>query len=46
MDLYSHNELAYAFEETFAKGVAQLAINSAKRSKIDISGLTGGGSVQ
>jgi hydrogenase maturation protein HypF len=42
MDEYSVPELAYAFEDAFAKGIAQLAINSAKRTGIDTIGLTGG----
>jgi hydrogenase maturation protein HypF len=42
MDEYAVPELAYAFEDAFAKGITQLAINSAKRTGIDTIGLTGG----
>lgn len=39
---YSVPELAYAFEDAFALGVAELALRSAKKCDVDIIGLTGG----
>lgn len=39
---HSVADLAYAYEDAFAKGIAQLAIRTAKKNKIDIIGLTGG----
>lgn len=41
-DDYPISELAYAYEEAFARGISKLAITTAKRSKCDIVGLTGG----
>ena len=35
-------DLAYAYEDAFAKGMAQLAIRSAKKNNIGVIGLTGG----
>ncbi|SFM30239.1 hydrogenase maturation protein HypF [Methanolobus profundi] len=42
MDEYTVPELAYAYEDAFSRGVAELAIRSANRTGIDIIGLTGG----
>lgn len=39
---YPVPELAYAFEEAFAGGLAKLACKAAKRADIGIAGLTGG----
>ncbi|WP_406661620.1 carbamoyltransferase HypF [Methanolobus sp. ZRKC3] len=39
---YPITELAHAFEDAFAQGIAQLALSTAKRTGIDIIGLTGG----
>ncbi len=39
---HSAADLAYAYEDAFAKGIAQLAIRAAKKNRVDIIGLTGG----
>lgn len=36
------SELAYVFEDAFAKGISELAIESAGKAGIDVIGLTGG----
>lgn len=41
-DAYPSTDLAYAYEEAFAKGIAKLAIVAAKKQKCDVIGLTGG----
>ncbi len=41
-DRYSVNDLAYAVEDALACGIAELAISSAKKSRTDIIGLSGG----
>jgi len=42
LEKYPISQLAYAFEDAFAKGISQLAIDSAGKTGIDIIGLTGG----
>ncbi|WMW25137.1 carbamoyltransferase HypF [Methanolobus sediminis] len=39
---YSIPELAWAYEDAFARGVSEMAVRAAKRTGIDIVGLTGG----
>ncbi|WP_048135562.1 carbamoyltransferase HypF [Methanolobus tindarius] len=39
---YSIPELAWAYEDAFARGVSEMAVRAAKRTGIDVVGLTGG----
>jgi hydrogenase maturation protein HypF len=42
LDEHAVPELAWAFEDAFARGMAELAIRAAERTGIDTVGLTGG----
>jgi hydrogenase maturation protein HypF len=39
---YSVPELAWAYEDAFARGVSEMAVRAAERTRIDTIGLTGG----